>query len=208
MLFDENRGAGMAVTPVQDNLDEIRQLHENIANLEVQEKQIDDEIEKLKDTIDKMVSNEDYQKHNYVTYRDILSIPTLKDRTVLAIRAPSGTMLTVPDPDEGMEYPNRRYQIHLKSPSQPIKVYLLTNEGAENDIGAETDYPRHLGAQPSSSTSSPYPSASHHPNTYDSPLRANVFDTDNISVALSPSRQDQDFVYGMESNEGITDIFS
>jgi hypothetical protein len=200
------KGAGMAVTPVQDNLDEIRQLHENIANLEVQEKQIDDQIERLKDTIDKMVSNEDYQKHNYVTYRDILSIPTLKDRTVLAIRAPSGTMLTVPDPDEGMEYPNRRYQIHLKSPSQPIKVYLLTNEGAENDIGAETKSPSHLGVQPSSSTSSSYPSTSQHPNAYDSPLRPNVFDSDNMSVTLSPSRQD--FVYGMESNEGITDIFS
>ena len=39
------------------------------------------------------------------------------DHTVIAIKAPSGTTLEVPDPDEGMEYPQRRYQIYLKSQS-------------------------------------------------------------------------------------------
>lgn len=31
--------------------------------------------------------------------------------TVIAIKAPSGTTLEVPDPDDGMEYPQRRYQV-------------------------------------------------------------------------------------------------
>lgn len=226
------KGAGIAVTPVQDNIDEIRQIQEDIANLEQQERQVDEQIEALKSNIDKMISNEDYQKHNYVTYRDILSIPSLKDRTVLGIRAPSGTMLTVPDPDEGMEYPNRRYQIHLKSPSQPIKVYLLTNEESTDDMGAGSSIGGNSsnsglgsllgggnaigivglgGDQTIGSASGGGASGSGGGSgsvVFDSPLRPNVFDSDSVAVNLSPPRQDPDFVYGMESNEGISDIFS
>jgi len=256
------KGAGIAVTPVQDNIDEIRHIQEDIAHLEQNERGLDGQIDSLKTNIDRMISNEDYQRHNYVTYRDILSIASLRDRTVLAIRAPSGTMLTVPDPDEGMTYPMRRYQIHLKSPSQPIKVYLLSNEEAEGmssgvgitggaDIGSATstthddDNDHHhdhhhldsdlshlhggsngssvsdlvvVGSHSGSGGVGSMLGGHHHHHhhmdptsgtAYDnSPLRPNVFDCDGDAVNLSPPRQDQDFVYGMESHEGISDIFS
>ena len=45
--------------------------------------------------------------------------------TVIAIKAPSGTTLEVPDPDEGMEYPQRRYPIYPKSAAGPIEVFLV-----------------------------------------------------------------------------------
>ena len=312
------RGAGIAVTPVQDNIDEIRQIQSDISNLEQNERGIDEQIEALKNNIDQMISNQDYQRHNYVTYRDILSIPSLRDRTVLAIRAPSGTMLTVPDPDEGMTYPMRRYQIHLKSPSQPIKVYLLTHEEAEGNGGggggggasssttttttnsgrdgseattatsvvvatdiASTHLDHHYQQQQqqqqqlhaqqqlyhdmlamvnshhhhhhhhhesgnssggistmtttNNATSMLQADVHHHHHTHhhdhdhdltyhhhlhvdptsgstydNSPLRSNVFgdDDDTDAVTLSPPVTDQDFVYGMESHEGISDIFS
>lgn len=188
------RGGGIAVTPVEENVEEIRQIQADITKLEHQERGLDEQIETIKSNIDKMISNEDYQKHNFVTYKDILSIPSLKDRTVLAIRAPSGTMLTVPDPDEGMEYPNRRYQIHLKSPSAPIKVYLLNNDEATNELTDEQ----------------PQRAAMEH--LYESPLRP-MFDSDhtmseNPQQQISLPVQDPDFVYGMQESEGITDLFT
>ena len=66
---------------------------------------------------------------------------------MIAIKAPSGTTLEVPDPDEGMEYPQRRYQIYLKSHAGPIEVFLVSHaEGAEAG-----DYAAAAAAGPSSS---------------------------------------------------------
>ena len=48
----------------------------------------------------------------------------MAEETLLAIRAPPGTRLDVPDPDEGMPGDERRYQIYLKSDEGPIDMYL------------------------------------------------------------------------------------
>ncbi|KAF6020262.1 E2F4 [Bugula neritina] len=83
---------------------------------------------------------------SYVTHKDICD--TFKDRTLLAIQAPSGTTLEVPVPDgvlgsinqgstvgpADLRTPNmlkRKYQIHLKSDSGPINV-LLVNKDSES----------------------------------------------------------------------------
>lgn len=44
----------------------------------------------------------------------------------MAVRAPHGTTLEVPDPDEGMEYPKKRYQIFLNSTLGPVEVFLVS----------------------------------------------------------------------------------
>jgi hypothetical protein len=46
----------------------------------------------------------------------------LKDDTIIAIRAPAGTTLDVPDPEEGSE---RKYQMFLKSPGDKVDVFLI-----------------------------------------------------------------------------------
>ncbi|KAH9292611.1 hypothetical protein KI387_042200, partial [Taxus chinensis] len=48
------------------------------------------------------------------------------NETLIAIKAPHGTTLEVPDPDEVVEYPQRRYQILLRSNMGPIDVYLVS----------------------------------------------------------------------------------
>lgn len=47
------------------------------------------------------------------------------DDQMLVIRAPAGTKLEVPDPDEGMEPGKRRYQIFLKSSDPHIELYIV-----------------------------------------------------------------------------------
>ena len=59
--------------------------------------------------------------------------PNPEQDTVIAIKAPSGTTLEVPDPDEGMEYPQRRYQIYLKSQSGPVEVFLVSTVDGDDE---------------------------------------------------------------------------
>ena len=68
-----------------------------------------------------------------VRFRDITRIPMYSKDTVIGIRAPSGTSLEVPDPDQGMDSGMRRFEIYLSSKSRdeggrdggPINVYLV-----------------------------------------------------------------------------------
>ncbi|CAM9724554.1 unnamed protein product [Chrysoparadoxa australica] len=62
----------------------------------------------------------------FLQQEDIRDLPCYKNDTVMAIRAPAGTTLEVPDPDEGVQPGQRRYQIYLKSHNGPIDVYLVS----------------------------------------------------------------------------------
>jgi len=53
----------------------------------------------------------------YITKEELTSLSSLNNDTVIAVRAPSGTTLDVPDPDEGMQPGTRKFQMFLKSPA-------------------------------------------------------------------------------------------
>lgn len=61
----------------------------------------------------------------YLSHLDIRGIDCFKDDTLLAVKAPYGSTLEVPDPDEGMSSGERRYEIQLNSRSGPIDVFLI-----------------------------------------------------------------------------------
>jgi transcription factor E2F3 len=67
-------------------------------------------------------------------YSDVTGLPMYNNDTIIGIKAPIGTNLEVPDPDQGMRPGMRRYQMYLNSaasssaPSNnggPINVYLV-----------------------------------------------------------------------------------
>ncbi|CAK1600163.1 unnamed protein product [Parnassius mnemosyne] len=58
----------------------------------------------------------------YITYADLRSIDDFRNQTVIPIKAPPDTRLSVPHPDE------KGYMIHLKSMSGEIEVYLCPKE--------------------------------------------------------------------------------
>ena len=78
---------------------------------------------------------ENAARYMYVIYTDITSLPIYGHDTIIGIKAPSGTSLEVPDPDQGMRPGMRRFQMYLSSrPSYgpgpdarggPINVYLI-----------------------------------------------------------------------------------
>ncbi len=79
----------------------------------------------------------DVSDNMYVRFKDITAMPEFQSETVIGIRAPTGTSLEVPDPDQGMKPGQRRFEMYLSSKGtegtkddgqekgEPINVYLV-----------------------------------------------------------------------------------
>lgn len=117
----------------------LRAEHEALAR---EEAQLDSQIATLQDRLRELASGEQCSAYAYVTHNDIKSIPELHGETLIAIKAPPGTELEVPDPDDGMPYGERRYEIFLKSSSGPIDCLLVSQGGdsarTENSVNEDT----------------------------------------------------------------------
>ena len=97
-----------------------------------------------------LAHSEDIVRNTHVRFADITSLPMYRQDTVIGIRAPAGTSLEVPDPDQGMRPGSRRFEIYLSSKGEqeptaeqpsgggsgggggPINVYLIRYEGGQN----------------------------------------------------------------------------
>jgi transcription factor E2F3 len=66
----------------------------------------------------------------YITKDELTSLSSLHEDTVIAVRAPAGTTLEVPNPDEGMRPGVRKFQMFLKSPGSEKIDVLLVQYGA------------------------------------------------------------------------------
>ncbi|CAK7341981.1 unnamed protein product [Dovyalis caffra] len=100
-------------------------LQAEIAKLTVEEHQLDDKIREMQERLRDLSEDENNQKKLFVTEEDIKTLPCFLNETLIAIKAPHGTTLEVPDPDEAVDYPQRRYRIILRSSMGPIDVYLV-----------------------------------------------------------------------------------
>jgi hypothetical protein len=94
-----------------------------------EEAHLDADIELLQQSLRDMADDPANAQLGFVTYDDIRMLPRLRGETIMAIKAPPGTRLRVPDPDEGMPRGQRRYELFLKSENnQPIDVFLVSDE--------------------------------------------------------------------------------
>jgi len=121
------------------------------------------------------------ESHLFVTKQEIAALQAYHNDTVIAIRAPSGTNLEVPNPDEGMRPGIRRFQIYLTSPgieAGQVKVMVLQNSNETRNYhrhghyGYPYPYPYRYeqGARPNSVSSSKHvqPSRITHSSTQSS----------------------------------------
>ncbi|CAD6270490.1 unnamed protein product [Miscanthus lutarioriparius] len=116
--------------------DDMSILQADIDALTLQERNLDEQISEMRDRLRALTEDENNQKWLYVTEDDIKSLPCFQNQTLIAIKAPHGTTLEVPDPDEVNGYPQRRYRIVLRSTMGPIDVYLVSQ--FEEMSGMET----------------------------------------------------------------------
>ncbi|XP_047964832.1 transcription factor E2FB-like, partial [Salvia hispanica] len=100
-------------------------LQEELENLNIEESRLDDCIREMQETLRGMIEDKGNERWLFVTEDDIKCLPCFKNETLIAIKAPHGTTLEVPDPDEAVDYPQRRYRIVLRSTMAPIDVYLV-----------------------------------------------------------------------------------
>ena len=95
-------------------------------HIELLSKQVKDYT--LLSQVDNAASSQRKNDSNlYVTKQEVASLQNYANDTVIAIRAPSGTGLEVPNPDDGMRPGMRRFQIYLTSPPNrgQVKVFLV-----------------------------------------------------------------------------------
>ncbi|KAB5586720.1 hypothetical protein PHYPO_G00004830 [Pangasianodon hypophthalmus] len=96
-------------------------LSSEVAQLVQEERRLDELIQRCTQEVKQMTESSHSQKFAYVTYQDLRRDHSLKDQTVIVVRAPSETKLEVPDPQEGL-------QVHLTSSKGPIDVFLCPDE--------------------------------------------------------------------------------
>ena len=96
---------------------------------------------------------EDPQSQMYVRYSDITGLRSYNNDTIIGIKAPVGTNLEVPDPDQDVPPWMRKYQMFLNStipPEEPrpegtpaINVYLIRPEiGPHSPARGHSELPR------------------------------------------------------------------
>jgi len=116
---------------------------------------------------------QDVSDNMYVRFKDITSMPEYRSETVIGIRAPTGTSLEVPDPDQGMKPGQRRFEMYLSSKGtqgdkdgqekgEPINVYLVqprADQQNKGERGREGGFVQH--ETPPQSQGQPVPPPNH-----------------------------------------------
>lgn len=149
------QGSGLSIPEAAQ--EELGQLRKTIEDLRMQEIALDSYMSHTTGLITSLTQSAG--PHINLRHGDIRGLECFKDSTVIAIKAPPGTTLEVPDPDEGAEGGNRRYQIYLRSAGGGIDVYLVSQlpeeiqvthesfppDAAENDAAAAAAAAAQLG---------------------------------------------------------------
>ncbi|KMZ65385.1 Transcription factor (E2F) [Zostera marina] len=105
--------------------EDVAVLQADVENLNTKEREIDEQISEAKARLTELTENENNQRWLFVSEEDIKGLPCFQNETLIAIKAPHGTTLEVPDPDEA-DYSQRRYRIVVRSTMGSIDVYLVS----------------------------------------------------------------------------------
>ncbi|KAF6159003.1 hypothetical protein GIB67_042084 [Kingdonia uniflora] len=141
-LKNRIRWKGVDVSRPGEVGDDVAVLQTEVENLTMEEHNVDDRIREMQEQLRDLSEDETNQRWLFVTEEDIKGLPCFQNETLIAIKAPHGTTLEVPDPDEVVDYPQRRYRIVLRSTMGPIDVYLVSQfEEKFEDLNSEETRP-------------------------------------------------------------------
>ncbi|KAJ4848935.1 hypothetical protein Tsubulata_004600 [Turnera subulata] len=131
------KGADASMPREVDN--DVSLLQAEVTKLSIEERNLDGQIRDMQERLRHLSEDENNQKWLFVSEEDIKSLPCFQNETLIAVKAPHGTTLEVPDPNEAVDYPQKRYRIILRSTMGPIDVYLVSQfeENFEEVNGVE-----------------------------------------------------------------------
>mmetsp|Transcript_25503 Transcript_25503/g.25296 ORF Transcript_25503/g.25296 Transcript_25503/m.25296 type:complete len:153 (+) Transcript_25503:377-835(+) len=128
--------------------DEIQRLKDDLLALEEEERLLDGTIENVENQLDEMSKDPLYEQFAYVTFEDINKLKNINgdnDSTLVAIRAPKGTTLEIPNKPTSHDHSKDEElnkdengedldtnQIFLVSPKEEIYVYMIENENSSS----------------------------------------------------------------------------
>ncbi|XP_077147554.1 transcription factor E2F6 [Ranitomeya variabilis] len=113
-----------AVSPEQ-------QMRNDISDLSAMEEALDELILDCAHKLFRLTEDAANKKFAYVTYQDLHSIEDYHEQVIIAVKAPEGTKLEVPTPNEEC------VEIHIKSTKGPVDVFLC---GAEQQSADEKSF--------------------------------------------------------------------
>lgn len=159
-------------------------VSDEVALLRAQEAALDERLALQQRELQRLLSER--APWAYVRHEDMRQVPSLREQTIIAVRAETGTRLEVPDPDEGAQG-RRRYQIYLQS-AAPIDVFLvslldselLEMEAAQDHIAQQLN--AHVPAQPAPHEGAP-------------------------SLLRPPADLNVDYFFNTTAHEGVSDLF-
>ncbi|XP_053124705.1 transcription factor E2F2 [Hemicordylus capensis] len=199
-------------------------LSQELVEFSKTERMLDKFIQECTLQLKHLTDDETNQRLAYVTYQDIRAINNFNEQTVIVVRAPPETRLEVPDVCE------ENVQLHLKSTNGPIDVYLCPEEILEESPAKESSFS--APAHQSSSHSSNSPAVKDEPVSVkieppscllegedgflelpqhllqqtEDQLPSAPYGDGGSFVSFSPPL-DQDYLWGLEEGEGVSDLF-
>ncbi|XP_068431510.1 transcription factor E2F3 [Clinocottus analis] len=102
-------------------------IDQELKALVEQERRLDDLIQSCTKQVHQLCENQNTQRFAYLTYEDVQRIASLKEQTVIVIKAPAETKLEVPHPEESL-------QVHLSSTQGPIEAFLCSEDPVPMDV--------------------------------------------------------------------------
>ncbi|XP_018123590.1 transcription factor E2F5 isoform X2 [Xenopus laevis] len=127
--LNQQQGGVGAGCNTKEVLDRLRHLKAEIEDLELKERELDQQKAWLQQSIKNVMDSSSNGIYSFVTHEDLCNC--FNGDTLLAIQAPSGTQLEVPIPEMGQNG-QKKYQISLKSNSGPIQVLLINKESSSS----------------------------------------------------------------------------
>uniref|UniRef100_A0A8C6UPA0 E2F transcription factor 3 n=1 Tax=Neogobius melanostomus TaxID=47308 RepID=A0A8C6UPA0_9GOBI len=216
---------GCSLLEVEGAQSQRQRLTAEVSALGEEEQRLEQLIQRCTLDMRHMSESPSNQKYSYVTYQDIKQLGSLKDQTVIVVKAPTDTKLEVPDPDESLS-------IHLTSTKGPIDVLLCPDEeldprspvkNGKMDINGNSPFLKVLQDPNSSVTSSNSSMAPHSVSAVSvttlspisSPYTSLLQQTeDQIPSALGPFLNlgpplldQEDYLLGLGDDQGISDLF-
>ncbi|XP_072530881.1 transcription factor E2F3 [Salminus brasiliensis] len=201
----------------------LQTLSREMMVLRDEERRLDELIQACTSNVQQMTEETHNQKYAYVTYQDIRKIKSLQDQTVIAVKAPLETKLEVPDPKESL-------QVHLSSSKGPIDVFLCTDPsgpGNPLDNGVDVNGNDTAFLRVSKGAKAGLVSAGQmNSSCANGPVNGSSAQTGNMSplssslssilqqpmelvpfVPLSPALLSEDYMLGLDDEQGISDLF-
>ena len=118
------KGSGKKLDPEHEAAQQI--ILARIKELRVIDRGLDKNIQTVYEQISDHSHREDNKDLIYVTAEETQNANSYTEKTMIAIQAPTQTVLEVPDPDEHRDG-IRRYHVYMKSTNGPIHTHVLNS---------------------------------------------------------------------------------